>query len=429
MRKRVLSTLLLMMSLLSPVLGQYNWTKYAGNPAIPAWSGDVNDPSALKYALEPSVCFDSQKNVYRMWFTSHPFGYGTTNSISGAMSLDGDTWYMNVRNPVLHIGYAGDFDDLAIESNEVLYNGSEYMMYYSGHSSSGIRVGLAVSLDGIRWQKSLYNPVLDLGPSGSWDSLCSAYPHIVVTDSQYYMFYSGSNGSEGGVGLATSTDGIHWTKYAGNPILTHGAPGSWEDVHTMGVGGAVNKDGTFYMIFGGANTTTSEAALGIAVSSDGRVWTKYVNNPVIRRGNSYQWDATQLSGGKLMFLHNKFYYWYGGTDYSNYLWQIGYATSELTSLEVKSAPADVPEKFKLFPSHPNPFNPDTKIDYDVPFEAEVLVKIFNELGQEITTLVNERQFSGHHSIIWHAANAASGVYFCRMVAPEYSATMKLVLAK
>lgn len=74
----------------------------------------------------------------------------------------------------------------------------------------------------------------------------------------------------------------------------------------------------------------------------------------------------------------------------------------------------VPEKFDLSQNFPNPFNPSTKINYDLPFDSKVSIKLFDMSGREVTTLVNEVKPAGYYTINFNASNLASGVYFYRI---------------
>jgi predicted secreted protein len=85
--------------------------------------------------------------------------------------------------------------------------------------------------------------------------------------------------------------------------------------------------------------------------------------------------------------------------------------------------------FSLHQNYPNPFNPGTKIKYSVPQSSEVIIKIFDVLGNEIETLVNEEKPVGTYEINWNAANLPSGVYFYRLQAGEFVETKKMVLLK
>ena len=75
-----------------------------------------------------------------------------------------------------------------------------------------------------------------------------------------------------------------------------------------------------------------------------------------------------------------------------------------------------PKKFDLSQNYPNPFNPSTKIDYALPLDSKVNIVIYDMLGREITSLVQEQQKAGYYTVQLNAANFASGTYFYRMIA-------------
>jgi arabinogalactan endo-1,4-beta-galactosidase len=79
--------------------------------------------------------------------------------------------------------------------------------------------------------------------------------------------------------------------------------------------------------------------------------------------------------------------------------------------------------------YPNPFNPNTTIEYVLPRSSNVSIIIFNVLGKEVTTLVNEYKNGGFYKVIWNADNVPSGVYFCRMKSGNYLGTEKIIFLK
>jgi len=81
----------------------------------------------------------------------------------------------------------------------------------------------------------------------------------------------------------------------------------------------------------------------------------------------------------------------------------------------------------LHRNYPNPFNPSTTIEFDLPKSSDVTLKIFNILGEEVTTLVSDRLSAGSYSYEWDASNFASGVYLYRLQAGDYIETRKMVL--
>ena len=145
------------------------------------------------------------------------------------------------------------------------------------------------------WKKYEGNPVLSAGPAGTWDDTEVYRPWVIYDPDSalYYMWYVGWNGnvvSAGAelIGLATSPDGIHWTKdTVNNPVLENGPVGSW-DHWNVGVP-VVLRDGTGYQMWYTGVDSTGYAENGYylrqtgrATSSDGIIWEKdSLNNPVM----------------------------------------------------------------------------------------------------------------------------------------------------
>jgi hypothetical protein len=98
------------------------------------------------------------------------------------------------------------------------------------------------------------------------------------------------------------------------------------------------------------------------------------------------------------------------------------------ALEIGGQPM-LPKEFGLQQNYPNPFNPSTTIKYDLPVDSRVTLKVFNILGEEVVTLLDEPQKAGYRSITLNASNLASGVYFYRLRAGHFVASRKLLLLK
>jgi len=97
-----------------------------------------------------------------------------------------------------------------------------------------------------------------------------------------------------------------------------------------------------------------------------------------------------------------------------------------------STESALPKQFALHANYPNPFNPTTRIAYDLPEASTVRLEIFNVLGQRAALLLDERREAGRHIIVWDGritsgAKAAAGLYFCRMTAGEFARTIKMTL--
>ena len=89
----------------------------------------------------------------------------------------------------------------------------------------------------------------------------------------------------------------------------------------------------------------------------------------------------------------------------------------------------VPNKFELFQNYPNPFNPSTTINFSVPKTSLVTIKVYNILGKELSTLVNEEKSAGNYSVQFFGSKLSSGIYFYRMQAGSFSQAKKLLLLK
>jgi hypothetical protein len=105
-----------------------------------------------------------------------------------------------------------------------------------------------------------------------------------------------------------------------------------------------------------------------------------------------------------------------------------YRTTDSTT-SVGGASSGLPGRWHLFQNYPNPFNPSTTIRFLIPRSAEVSLKIFNLLGEEVATLISGHRDAGTHSVQWDAAGLPSGVYFYRLQAGEFVETRKLVLLR
>ena len=90
---------------------------------------------------------------------------------------------------------------------------------------------------------------------------------------------------------------------------------------------------------------------------------------------------------------------------------------------------NVPEKFELSQNYPNPFNPSTKIKYQIATSNPVSLKVYDVLGNEVTTLVNEIQSAGNYEVTFDASSLSSGTYFYKLQTGSFVETKKMILMK
>jgi predicted GH43/DUF377 family glycosyl hydrolase len=181
------------------------------------------------------------------------------------------------------------------------------------------------------WTKFAGNPVLEIGSPGSFES-GHIWHHCVLFDEGIYkMWYTGLplDFSTAGIGYATdSTDGSNWTKYSGNPVLSPGLPGSWE--HPWVLNPVIIRDGdTLKMWYGGDILYESGyyiGRVGYAKSIDGLNWIKFDANPIMDVGSEGSWDDRGVLPQTVIFNDNMYHMWYLGFNAQNSN-RIGYATS------------------------------------------------------------------------------------------------------
>ena len=292
----------------APLWGQTTWSSYAGNPLI---SGG---------ALDPSVIFDSTAQRYSIWYVT-PSGV-----VRQGTSSDGLAWTIS-PTVALNSGPPGSYDQL-ITSVSVVKNGGSYFMYYSAYGPSDTStIGLAISADGVHWQKHPSSPVLKPGAMGTWEFPKVTGARVVVVNGSFYMMYSGYNGAFQDAGLATSSDGITWVKSPMNPLLVHGSSSS-VDARFVGAAGIAFNDSIFCLIYRATNSSGSQSYC-LATSPNGTQWKKFTGNPVYVPA-PYGWDSNQIGGGTLLPVSGGFKFWWCGTNVGS--WGIGFASIKFSGL-------------------------------------------------------------------------------------------------
>jgi hypothetical protein len=156
-----------------------------------------------------------------------------------------------------------------------------------------------------------------------------------------------------------------------------------------------------------ANTNTIEYYIFVS-TNNGETWTKVDSSAGNESILSLAANSSNLYAGSGM-----------GIVYQ--------PVSKITT--VKNTENAIPATFNLYQNYPNPFNPTTTITYSLPKNNFVTLKIYDLLGREVTTLVNEEKHSGTYKITWNAQNIPSGVYFYRLTASEFSKVNKMILLK
>jgi predicted GH43/DUF377 family glycosyl hydrolase len=223
--------------------------------------------------------------------TLAPTGNGTGSIYIIVNWGDGNKFIDFPQNPIMTKQSIGN-EYYGVRGPYVLKVDDTYYMWYFTQSDHGkMYINLATSSNGLNWAYCPSNPVISPGEYGSWDDLRVAMPTIIYDDNMFKMYYQGFRDAYGqwSVGLATSVDGINWEKYP-NPVLS----GSMLNNDFKITPNAIIKiDGIFYLYYGAKNYTYDYKNC-IATSSDGVNWTK-MGELVFNTNQGWEADAIAIT--------------------------------------------------------------------------------------------------------------------------------------
>lgn len=106
-----------------------------------------------------------------------------------------------------------------------------------------------------------------------------------------------------------------------------------------------------------------------------------------------------------------------------------YGTNKVMKKNVNTAEVNIPKTYELFQNYPNPFNPETIIKYQIPKPGLVTLKVYDILGREVATLINENKIEGFYDFSFNASRFTSGVYIYQLRANDYVSSKKMILLK
>jgi predicted GH43/DUF377 family glycosyl hydrolase len=253
------------------------------DPNLSMDDGDmlVYDEDQNLIVADHPIDFERYLAVYNTFIGSGTIGY----HIGLATSHNGRDWVIR-DEPVIPFGSSGAWDDFNHQFPQLLQVDGVLYLYYAGAPGSGwtaFKIGLARSFDGgVTWEKYASNPILD--NNIAWEN-SQIFAPVVLYDREetdatrrWKMWYGGSSFGQG-IGYAYSSDGLTWTKYASNPVLSLGAGGQWDDVYVY-PGAVIRRGNEFILFYGGYDGAAWATGCATFTNPEG-TYTKSTSNPII----------------------------------------------------------------------------------------------------------------------------------------------------
>lgn len=233
---------------------------------------------------------------------------GSTYAIGAITRTDG-VWTVDAGNPVLQKGANTTWDDATVKDPYLIWDGTQYVMYYAGLDGTNYRIGRATASSvGGPWTKYASNPVLNLGSGGAFDDAGLIFPTVlydVDATPKWKMWYGAGDGSNHTIGYAYSSDGLSWTKHG--QVIGLGSGGSWNDERVI-PGGIVRVGSTYYLFAAGAQNPSGNSRwqTGVWTFTDPTgTYTPSASNPILTAryntsGTSQALTANTSSGSAVV---------------------------------------------------------------------------------------------------------------------------------
>jgi predicted GH43/DUF377 family glycosyl hydrolase len=273
----------------------FHWEPQAGpvldRGAAGQWdSVDVLNPSVVR--LGPAYV-----NFYS-GFDGHKWSTGM------AASIDGIAWRKPGR-ALTPEGWEGNYS--AANGTALVENGEVLYWYQAGDP---VRIAFARSRDGREWHKHP-EPVLDLGPRGSFDERGVADPFVLRAGGRFYMFYLGADrAARQRLGVARSSDGVRWEKLRSNPVLQLGERGAFDEVG-LGEPAVWSSAGFYWMLYTGRDRG-ERRRIGLARSADGANWERVPGFAPL--AGDQAWNREVLCDPAVEVTPEGIRVWFGGGD-------------------------------------------------------------------------------------------------------------------
>jgi ligand-binding sensor domain-containing protein len=230
-------------------------------------------------------------------------------------------------------------------------------------------------------------------------------------------------------------DGTNWSEYN---MDNSGLPADWvysiavDDsqniwIGTMG-GGLAKFDGETWSVYNKSNSGLPNDSINcITIDSNRNKWLGTQSGLVKFNGDEWNLFTSTSPDG-----YSKEVYAIAIDENGNKWIGTNAGIAAFNETGIVSVEEDIdlaPTEFSLSQNYPNPFNPSTTINYKIPEESHVQIKVYDVMGREIKELVNDQKKAGSYRINFDGSNLSSGVYLCKINAGRFSGTRKMLLVK
>jgi Glycosyl hydrolases family 32 N-terminal domain len=237
------------------------------------------------------------------YFNAYSQYDGKTWTTTTAVSPNGVTWHHNGVK-LSPIGWEGDI----AANGSVLVVRDEILYWYQAGAPP--RIAFGRTKDAIAWVRNP-KPVLEAGPLGSFDEVAVADPYVIKVGDYFYLYYLGQDRARRQrLGVARSVDGVKWEKLRSNPILEMGEVGAFDE-NGLGEPAVWSSGGSYWMLYTGRDRG-ERRRIGLAKSSDGVHWAREQNFKPI--AGDQPWNREVMCDPTVEVLSDQIRVWFGGGD-------------------------------------------------------------------------------------------------------------------
>jgi len=275
-------------------------------------------PVSLRWVVEPRPVLEPEPGSWDAVDVLNPAvvnrGGAYFNFYSG---FDGKTWHTGLatsadgrhwtrRGKVLS---PSGWEGASIAANgAALLVGGEFLYWYQAGDPP--RVALARSPDGSKWTRH-DAPVVGCGPRGSFDERGAADPYVIRGGAHFFMYYLGQDRARRQrIGLARSTDGVHWEKLKTSPVLGLGEAGAFDE-NGVGEPAVWTSHGSWWMLYTGRDRA-EHRRIGVARSRDGVRWDRI--GPAAVFSGTEAWNSKVVCDPEVEATEAGMRVWFGGGD-------------------------------------------------------------------------------------------------------------------